>query len=406
MISLRIAIRYLFSKKSHNAVNIISIVSMLGVGVATAAIICVLSVFNGFADLAEARLSNYNPELRISPARGKVIAGADSIAATLTREFHGVSHALPTISEQAVAIFAEAQSAVRILGVPRGYADVTGLPNAIVDGFYATAETDIPIATLSVGTAMRLHAFPGDDHLLGIYVPKRTGRISAANPMASFRADSLYVGGVVRFEDNKLDANSVVIPLDIARHLLEYDNAEATSIELALVAGSDPQTIATAIRERLGSDFIVADRLRQEAESFRMIKVEKWITFVMLAFILLIASFNVISTLSMLIIEKRDNMRTLRSLGATRRIVRRIFMWEGWLISVFGGAIGIIVGIGLTLAQQFGGFVKLSGDPSQLAIEAYPMRLALPDILVVAALIIITGLLVGTITAILGIRRK
>ncbi|MBD5421926.1 MAG: ABC transporter permease [Bacteroides sp.] len=406
MIALRIAIRYLFSKKSHNAVNVISIVAILGVAVATAAIICVLSVFNGFADLAESRLSNYDPQLRVTPASGKVIDRADSLAEVIATEIPGVSAALPTISENAVAIFDGAQMAVNMLGVPAGYDAVTGLPDAIIDGQYATAETDMPVATVSVGTAMRLRAFPGTDRLMSVYVPKRTGRINTANPMASFRADSLFVGGVVRFEDSKRDAGSLMVPLDIARNLLEYDHGEATSIELAVSPSASVDQVAETLRSRLGTDYIVADRLQQEAESFRMIKVEKWITFVMLAFILIIASFNVISTLSMLIIEKRDNMRTLRALGATQRTIRRIFMWEGWLICVFGGLLGTVAGVALTLAQQYGKFVKLSGDPTQLAIEAYPMRLDPTDIALVMSLIILIGLAVGTITSRFGLRAE
>lgn len=380
--------------------------SILGVAVATAAIVCVLSVFNGFADLAESRISNYDPPLRVTASKGKIIENADSVAARLTADIDGVTCALPTISEQAVAIFDGAQMAVRMLGVPEGYADVTDLPRAIVDGEYATSETDIPVATVSVGTAMRLHAFPGTDHLIGIYVPKRTGRINAANPMASFRADSLFVGGVVRFEDSKRDAESIVLPLENVRHLLEYENSEATSIEIAVDPRADIARVSAEIAQTLGSGYIVADRLHQEAESFRMIQVEKWITFVMLSFILLIASFNVISTLSMLIIEKRDNMRTLRALGATSRTIRSIFMWEGWLISIFGGLAGIVAGVILTLAQQYGGFVKLSGDPSQLVITAYPMRLSAADISLVFGLIVIVGLAVGAVTSRFGIRRQ
>ncbi|MEF2643483.1 MAG: FtsX-like permease family protein [Paramuribaculum sp.] len=396
--SLRIALRYLFSKKTHNAVNIISIVSMAGVAVATAAIVCVLSVFNGFSDMALGRMSKSDPQFKITPVEGKVIASADSLAASLTG-LGEVAAAVAVIDENALAMHEGKQMAVTVHGVPEGYQNVTPIDSSIIDGGYYTANYVLPVATVSVGVAVRLQAYPSEQTLLSLYVPKRLGRINTANPMASFRSDSLFVGGVYRIEDNERDAQTVVIPIDMARGILQYDDGEATAIEVALRPGVSEAEGKEALTRALGAGFRVADRLEQEAESFRMISVEKWITFVMLAFILVIASFNVISTLSMLIIEKKSNLRTLRAMGATTGMLRRIFIWEGWLISVVGGLAGIIIGVGLCIAQQLGGFVKLNGDPSQLAIAVYPVRVEAVDIAVVAALLITVGLAIGLITS-------
>lgn len=398
MFAFPVALRYLFSKKSHNAVNVISIVSMLGVAVATMAIVCVLSVFNGFSELTIGRTSITNPQVKIMPISGKVITNADSIASELNK-LSEVGVALPTINEHALAMLNGVQMAVTVQGVPHGYNRVVGIDELIVDGVYATSESDMPVATLSVGTAMHLRAYPGIETLLQIYVPKRTGKINVANPMASFRVDSLFVGGVYQTNEAETDAQSLIVPLESARKLLEYSHGESTAIEIASAAGISDEAVIEAVKRRLGEEFIVMDRLQQEADSFKMISVEKWITFVMLAFIFVIASFNVVSTLSMLIIEKRDNMATFRAMGATPATIRNIFMWEGWLISFVGGVIGIVLGLILSLAQQYGGFLKLNADPSQLAIESYPVKVLPGDVLIVVLLIVAVGFVVGWLTS-------
>lgn len=397
MVSLRIALRYLFSKKSSNAVNVISVVSIAGVAVATIAIVCVLSVFNGFSDLAYSRLSLIDPQIKVMPAAGKTIASGDSLASALCA-LPEVSRAAATIEDQALAIFNHRQMPVQLRGVPEGYDSITGIDRTIIDGMYMQSDGISDYATLSVGTAMKLMARPGMENVLAIYVPRRRGNINPANPMAAFRSDSLLVGGVYMVEDNDHDASTVIVPVEVARRLLDY-STEASAVEISLHAGTDERHAVEAIAEAAGTDYKVLTRLQQEEQSFKMIEIEKWITFLMLAFILIIASFNVISTLSMLIIEKADNMATLKSLGAQQGTIRRIFVWEGWLISLVGGVSGIIIGVILCLAQQWGGFIKLSGDPSQLSITEYPVRVVPSDLLAVLLLVILTGLIISSITA-------
>lgn len=399
MVSLRIAVRYLFSKKSNNAVNVISVISMAGVAVATAAIICVLSVFNGFSDLAYGHLSMIDPELKVTPIHGKVIENADSLAKAIA-DTPGVSAALPTVSEQALAIYGERQIPVTIKGVPDGFHDLVEVENSLIDGQWTLQDlsTSTSCAVLSVGTAISLGARPGYDALLALYVPRRVGRISQANPMASFRSDSLWVSGVFEVTQSDYDNSLVFLPLSDARQLLDY-TTQASAIEIKTDSPHLIDQLRSSLSSILGASYKVANRIEQQQNSFRMIKIEKWISFLMLAFILVIASFNVVSTLSMLIIEKRDNMATLRALGASSRQISGIFFCEGWLISIVGGAIGIILGIILVLAQQWGGFIKLSANPAQLAVTEYPVRLAAGDIFSVLALIIIIGLLIGLIAA-------
>lgn len=398
MFSLRIALRYLFSKKSHNAVNIISFVSMAGVAVATAAIVCVLSVFNGFEDLARTRMSVNDPQLKIVPVQGKVMAGADSLALKVSK-LKDVAAALPTLEENALAMHLGSQIAVTMRGVPAGYEKVVRIDSTVVDGDYLTSNISVPVATVSVGVALRLDARPSDRTLLSLYVPKRVGRINTANPMSSFRSDSLFVAGVYRIADNERDAETILVPIDMVRGLLQYENGEATAVEVALAPGASESDAAKRIAELLGPDYRIMNRTQQEAQSFKMIAIEKWITFLMLTFILVIASFNVVSTLSMLILEKKNNLWTLRAIGASTATIRRIFMWEGALISIVGGIAGIVTGIGLCLAQQAGGFIKLNGDPAELAITVYPVRVEATDMLVVSLLIALVGLSIGFVTS-------
>ena len=397
MVSLRIALRYLISKKSHSAVNIISFISMAGVAVATVAIVCVLSVFNGFHDIAESRLSSVDPELKVIPASGKIITGGDSLARSIA-SLPGIAIALPTIEEQALAIVGPRQMAVKLKGVPTGYEKVSDIPSVIIDGHYDLHGATLGAAVVSVGTAIKLAARPGDYTPLALYVPKRVGHINPANPMAAFRTDSLPVAGVYQVNESEKDASTVMVPLGIARDLLDYDT-EASAIEIALTAGADPSAVKQAVASAAGQSCIVLDRLEQESNSFRMISIEKWITFIMLAFILLIASFNVISTLSMLMIEKRENMATLRALGARDSMIRYIFVWEGWLISLIGGIAGLIIGLVLCLLQQNFGLIKLAGNAEQLSIHSYPVRVAAPDLLIVMALVALTGLFIAAVTS-------
>lgn len=396
--ALRIALRYLFSKKSHGAVNVISLISMAGVAVATAAIVCVLSVFNGFADLAHSRLSVIDPELMVTPVAGKTISDADSIALRLCT-LEEVDTAVATIREQALAIAGKRQMAVDMVGVPAGYTRVVRVHDAVIDGEYdCSVASGKPAATLSVGSAIKLALRPYGTHPLRLYVPRRKGRINPSAPLGAFRDDSVWVSGVYEIDETEKDASSVLVPMATARELLEYDT-EASAIEVALKPGIDPVKAQDAIKSMLGCGYSVKTRLEQEARSFKMIQIEKWITFVMLAFILLIASFNVISTLSMLIIEKRPNMVTLMAMGATRSMIRSIFMWTGWMISVIGGLTGLLLGVVLCLVQQYFGLIKLSGDASQLSLTVYPVHLAMGDLVLVGALVTLTGLFISALTS-------
>lgn len=393
MLALRIALRYLLAPKSHNAVNVISVISMTGVAVAVAAIVVVLSVFNGFADLAAAHLSVIDPELKVVPRSGKVFAGADTLAAELMRDIPDLAVATPSLEERALLVARSGQMPVVFKGVdPDVYPLAVDFNSTILDGsplFNDSIYGLVPM-TISVGVAMETGLRPGQDAGAELYVPRRKGRINPANPAASYRSAAFAVAGVYRVEQPEYDTDRLLIPLDKARTLLEYGGGEASALELRLSPGSDVEKVRSDLEKRLGGDFEILSRLQQQEAAFRMIAIEKWMTFVMLAAILLIACFNIFSTLSLLVIEKRSDASTLRALGASRGQTSLIFSLEGALITLAGGLAGLLLGSLLTLGQQTWGWVKLAGDPSLLTTSSYPVRLApWPDLAAVMLMLVI-----------------
>lgn len=402
MVALRIALRYLLSKKSHTAVSVISVISVAGVAVAAMALVCILSVFNGFVDLSMAQSSALSPDLRIEPVAGKTIANGDSLAKAL-RAIAGVAYAEPVVEERALAICGDKQMPVLLKGVADSYARMSAIESVVKeDGAFTLHDNRLgDMATLSVGVALTLEARPTLLSRVQLYVPRRAGRINPAVPATAFRGDTLTVGGVYQTEQAEVDADGIIVPLAVARKLLDYAS-QASSIEISLNSSADPDRIASYLTETLSPNLIVKNRIAQQQASLRMIAVEKWVTFCMLAFILVIASFNVVSTLCMLIIEKDANIRTMFALGASRSLVARIFMYEGWLISLVGGLAGAIVGAVLCLVQQLTGIVKLGGNHEVMTTDAYPIRLECGDVLAVLALVAVVGLITSVLTALIA----
>ena len=399
MLALKIALRYLFAPKSHKAVNTISVISMAGVAVATMAIVVVLSVFNGFSDLAKNHLSLIDPDLKVVAAEGKVIGQCDSVSALISA-VDGVASVAPVLTERGLLTGDDRQMPVVFKGIDP-QSTTLDFGTILLDGVYepmiGTVDT-ITGSQISVGVAMNLGLRPSPYPAAELYVPRRTGRINPANPAASYSSVTLAVTGVFRVDQPEYDADYMIIPIAEARRLLEYDEQTAGSLEITLNSGYTPAAVKKAVEAALGAGYTVQTRIEQQADTFRMISVEKWITFLMLVFILIIASFNIVSTLSLLVIEKRDNMATLRALGAPNSLVRGIFVAEGWLITTIGGFAGIVIGIALSLMQQHFGFIKLSADPSSLSIDVYPVRLDMGDVALVFAAVLATGIAIGAIS--------
>lgn len=396
MLPLRIALRYLLSRKSHGAVNVISVISLAAIAVAAAAMVIVLSVFNGFSQLAESKLSALDPDFRLEPSQGKVLERVDSLLLAV-REIPGIEAVEPEISEHAFAVAQGSQMPVMLKGMTENAIMASGLDAITIDG--TAGFTSDSAAVLSVGAAMSLGLRPSIGMTdFTVYEPRRVGRINPANPMAAFRSARMQVAGVFQVEQEEYDRDVVIVPFEVAARLLNYDN-EATSVAVYLAPSANRDAVAVSLCSVYSDDssprLIVKDRHRQQEQAFRMIAIEKWITFLMLAFILVIASCNIISTLSMLILEKEDNMGILTAFGATRRFVNSIFTTQGWLIVVFGGCAGIVIGTFLVIGQMHFGWVKIAtSDPALMSVRSYPVALMPADILITFLTILAVALLI------------
>lgn len=403
---LRIALRYLISRKSHSAVTAISVVAVIGVVVATAAIICVLSVFNGFRSVLSEKLSSLSPDIEVTRADGRMINNADSVA-EIVAAIKGVGAVSPALTENALAVYRGAEMPIRLKGVdPQFFKNTTGIADILLEGSkyqlsMQAAETDPDdpfgpeeeyAALLSIGVASRLQAYLDDDEKLTVFVPRRGTTVNMANPMTSFSLDSLQVTGVYQAKQGDYDKDYVITDLAMARRLFEYD-AEGSAVDVSLRPGADLAGVRDAIAAALGHGFTVKDRLMQQELNFRMIQIEKWITFVFLVFILVIASFNVVSSLSILVLDKRANLGTLQAMGASRRQIGAVFRWQSVIVSMAGTLMGIGVGIILCLLQEHYGFIKLQGDEAMLVMQSYPVKVDPLDIVwVLIPMTIIAGI--------------
>lgn len=389
--------RYLASKKSHSAVNIISYVSIAGVALATAAMVIVLSVFNGFADFSLSKASQLDPELVVVHSRGKVMESGDSLAAKLS-SLNSVAAAVPILEEKAFAIAGDRQMPIELRGIDPDGPMADDLKQLIIDGNGELQVVDeFTTALASVGVANGLRTTPHNLRQIKIYEPNRVARINPANPMGAFRADSVLMAGVYQVERQEYDTDMMFVPLSMLRNLLNYDD-EATMIEIRVAPGENIDKVKDEIASMLPDELRVLDRLEQQQESLRMIAIEKWVTLAMLVFIMVIASFNILSTMSMLIVEKQPNHAILEAMGATRDMISRIYSSLSFIISIIGGAVGLLLGTAASLAQQFGGFIKLNAaDMSAMAIDTYPVKVEVGDVALVAVVIVVLGLVTSRI---------
>ncbi len=398
-LSLKIALRYLRSKKAHSAVNIISAISVCGVVVATAALVCVLSVFNGFSQLINGKLAVLDPDIAITAASGKSITDADSVLSAVN-DIAGIDLAMPVITDQALAVFSSFQMPVKIKGVPHNYNLLTDVDKSIIDGQFLLSDGTKRYAVIGVIPAITLNTRPGFEQKIKLFAPQRSGRINVANPAAAFTADSLLTAGVFQIEQAKYDRDLMFVPIEMARKLFNY-TTQATSIEVRLNTDANEQSVISAIEKALGHSYEVKNRLMQESDAFRMINIEKWVSFLLLAFILIIATFNVIGALSLLIIEKRESIATFRNFGATDKQIQNIFVMEGWVISLTGAVAGVIIGLILCSLQEHFGLITMQGNTANLIVESYPVVVQWSDVLIVFALVAAVGLFTSFITSLI-----
>lgn len=386
-----IAKRYLFSKKSTNAINIISGISVVGVAVATMALVVTLSVFNGFHDLVATFFTSFDPQLKITPLEGKS-APADDPLLLKVKQLPQVDVATECVEDNALAIYKDKQAMVVVKGVEDNFTELTHITDILYgDGEYSLHAANLEYGILGIRLAVALGTGARFQDYLKIYAPKREGQLDMAQPTEGFVEDSLLSPGVVfSVQQAKYDRSYIITSLSFARNLFDKEG-QLSSLEIRLKAGSNFDAVKKEMRKIVGERYKVEDRYEQQADTFRIMKIEKLIAYFFLTFILMVACFNIIGSLSMLMIDKKDDVVTLRNLGATDKQIVQIFLFEGRMISAAGAVVGILLGLLLCWLQQTYGLVSLGSSSGSFVIDAYPVSVHPTDII----LIFITVLAVG-----------
>ena len=389
-LALYIARRYLFSKKSHNAINVISAIAVCGVALATLALVCTLSVFNGFHDLISSFFTHFDPQLKVEAARGKTFVQDSAMMASI-QQIEGVEVVSMTLEDNAMAKYQEQQAMVTIKGVDDNFQALTGVEEILYGNpelklYDEVADYGIPGIQLMYILGMGMQPFDP----IEVYAPRTGTRVNMTNPMANFRRLPLYSPGtVLNINDARYASTYIVASLDYAQRLFDCPG-EISAIELRLTPGTSTGRVKRAVQQLVGDGFTVHDRYEQQEATFKVVKIEKFVSYLFLCFILMVACFNIISSVSMLILDKRDNVDTLRSMGATQNMAERIFIYEGNLIAFFGAIMGLVLGVVLCLLQQEFGIIGLGGD-GQFVVDAYPVRVKLLDILLVFVSVILVN---------------
>ncbi len=383
---LYIAKRYLVARKSHNVINLISGISVVGVMTGTMALVIILSAFNGFDTLVHSLFNAFDPDLKITPATGKTFP--DTMPSLQRVEaLPAVMYASGVIEENALLQYGDRQYIATVKGVGDVYTKMSGIDTMIVDGSFSLHQKGAPMAVVGQGIASNLGIGLHFITPIKVYVPRRGGRISP-DPSKAFNKSYIFPAGVFAIQQD-FDTKYMIVPISFARKLFGYGH-ELSALEIKLRPGAEVKRVQEQIRQILGSGFQVKDRYEQQALLYRIMKTEKWAIFLILSFILLIASFNVIGSLSMLIIEKQDDIATLRSLGAGVPVLRRIFLLEGWMITIAGAFAGVVLGLLVCWLQQQFGLVKIPGSGS-FVIDTYPIVIKALDVLVVFVTVLAIG---------------
>ena len=387
--AFHIAWRYLFAKKQFNAIHIITTISSIAVGVVTAAMICVMSVMNGFGTMVEQMFSQFDPDIRITAQNGKSFH--------LSQETKDQLLALPevnllseSIEETALIYFEDKQTPVQLMGVDSVFDSLTDIDNIITDGHFEVYDGAFDRAVLGQLLAWKIGIGARFIHGIQVYAPKRNSKVNMLRPDANFNTETCFIAGIFAVNQQKYDENTMIVDIDFTRRLLEYDSTEMTALMVS-TQGNIKQA-KRAIAQVMGEGYNIHDRYEQQKDFFRILRVEKLLTSLLLAFILLIATFNGIGALSMLIIDKKNDIRILSHLGANEQLIKRIFLFEGWLVNAIGAIGGVVVGLTICLLQEHFGLLKL-GNGVEYVISAYPVAVQGWDILLVIGIVWILSLI-------------
>ena len=362
-----VAKRYLFAKKTHNAINIVSGVSVMAIAVVTAALICVLSVMNGFEEVITKNFSRFDPQLRIKSTQGKSFSLPTATLEKI-RQLSSIQNAIPTIEEVALIRYKEKQMPALIKGVKPDFEQITAIDSVIVDGKFQVFDGAFERCVLGRGLANQIAIGAHFIDPIRVYSPKRKGRVNMLRPDKNFIRQTTFIAGIFCLDQQQYDMSYMLVSLDFARSLFDFEADEMTALEVQLTPSSNIKTAKKELQTILGNDFEILDRYEQQADFFRIVKMEKVLTALLLFFILLIAGFNAISSLSMLILEKKEDIKTLFYLGANQSLIHRIFLYEGWLISILGAVIGTVLGLLICGLQQHFGLLKLGTPHTATAV--------------------------------------
>ena len=387
-----IAKRYLFSKKSHNAINVISGISVCGVALATMAMVCTLSVFNGFQDMVATFFTAFDPQLKIVASTGKVFNGQDERIIKI-KNLPDIEVVSESLEDNAMVQYKERQAMAVVKGVEDNFSQLTPI-DSILFGRGDLVLHDEVVDYAIPGIQLLSTLGTGVKFLdpLEIYAPKRGAKINMANPSASFISGDLFSSGLTfSVNQEKYDATYIITSIDFARKMFQY-TTEVSAVNLKLKPDADESKVKSEILKILGDDFKVLNRYEQQADTYRIMEIEKLISYLFLTFILMIACFNVIGSLSMLIIDKKNDVVTLRNLGANDNQIVRIFLFEGRMISFIGAIAGVIIGLALCFAQQEFGLISL-GDSGSFIVDSYPVSVHIWDVILVFATVLIVGFL-------------
>lgn len=396
---LFIARRYLFAKKSHNVINIISAISAVGMAIGTAALIIILSIYNGFDELVKSTLSNVEPDILITPAKGKVFI-PEGEAFDRIRQNPLIDEYDLILQENVFVDYDGHQGIAKAKGVDSAFEAESPLAEHITNGEFSLHKGQLPQMVVGAGLAYKMGMNPAFLASAELYFPIRDRNFSLANPAASIETVRMRPSGIFSV-NQQIDDDLMIVPIEEMRKLLGYEE-EVSGVEIRLAEGSTAKDIRSAIKhiqKELGPEFKVLDRFRQNPSLYKMMRYEKAAIFLILIFVIIIIALNIFGSITMLIIEKKDDIETYRSLGATDKLLRRTFTLEGWLISLLGLAAGLVVGIGFSLAQQHFGFIKM---PGSFLVNAYPVILQWQDVLATIAGVALIGYLI----ALLPVRRN
>lgn len=387
--AFHIAWRYLFAKKQFNAIHIITTISSIAVGVVTAAMICVMSVMNGFGTMVEQMFSQFDPDIRITAQNGKSFHLSPEVKDQLLA-LPEVNLLSESIEETALIYFEDKQTPVQLMGVDSVFDLLTDIDNIITDGHFEVYDGAFDRAVLGQLLAWKIGIGARFIHGIQVYAPKRNSKVNMLRPDANFNTETCFIAGIFAVNQQKYDENTMIVDIDFTRRLLEYDSTEMTALMVS-TQGNIKQA-KRAIAQVMGEGYNIHDRYEQQKDFFRILRVEKLLTSLLLAFILLIATFNGIGALSMLIIDKKNDIRILSHLGANEQLIKRIFLFEGWLVNAIGAIGGVVVGLTICLLQEHFGLLKL-GNGVEYVISAYPVAVQGLDILLVICIVWILSLI-------------